>query len=57
MKYTLIVRGIDDPITNEPADFIPYKRSKKYKGLKRELNLPIEHILTHEKPPTTPKHP
>jgi hypothetical protein len=52
MKYTLIVRGIDDPITNEPADFIPYKRSKKYKGLKRELNLPIKHILTHEKPYT-----
>jgi hypothetical protein len=56
MKYTLIVRGIDDPITNEPADFIPYKRSKKYKGLKRELTLPVKHILTDEKT-TTPQHP
>jgi hypothetical protein len=57
MKYTLIVRNVDEPIPNVTADFIPYKRSKKYKGLKRELNLPIKHILTNEKQTTTPKHP
>jgi hypothetical protein len=56
MKYTLIVRDVDEPIPNVTADFIPYKRSKKYKGLKRELTLPVKYIFKDEKSPT-PQHP